>query len=139
METSIKYLEIGFESVETLLIDINDVKELIIKRITESHHIEGINKKLITRKRCKKLSLTLGRTADKMYRPRYSNEPISTFYRLTKYDDIVDITYLDENKNIIDSVYVPWKNRETSGDNNQYQSHRITKNGDLEINIKEGI
>ena len=87
------------------------------------------------------VSLCINKKADKKYPTYGGDSDLTVFERLSKFKDIVDITYLDGNKNILESICVPWRDKITdnywfSGETNLNQSSKTDKDDNLEILIK---
>ena len=87
------------------------------------------------------MHICINKKVDKKYTTYGGPSDLTVFERLSKFNDIVDITYLDENNNILESIYVPWRDKATdnscfSGETNLNQTSKIDKDGNLEIIIK---
>ena len=136
MDLDIKYLKLGLENCETITIDIENVEILDVKGITEEQMYRDGYKFNVTR-RCKSVRLLL--KEDRIYQPPYVKEQRSVFNRLEMYEDIVDISYLDKDKNTLDNIYVPWKDNSLGVVENAYQTSKRYSDGSMEIVIKEDI
>ena len=134
MKLDIKYIELGLENCETILIDIDDVEILDIGDISE-HHLYRDGYKLETSKHCKYVRLLL--KENRLYQPPYLKEQVYIYDRLEAYQDIVDIAYLDKDKNQSDIICVPWKDNSFGSVVNEYQTSKRKDDRSLEIIIKE--
>ncbi len=134
MLEDIKYVRLGLENVEIIDINIKDI-DLMIQDISE-FDLTVMNSSLIKRrKECKKAFFTLLKTADKPYDEKSET---TVFERLRKFNDIIDISYLDENKNEIDTIYMPWEYNTFNLAENIYQKSKIDDYGRLQILIEKG-
>lgn len=137
MEQEIKYIQIGLENVEVINIDVENIEYMSIHGIADRDTISRCDKKIYKSKYCQSLHICINKKVDK----KYSASDFTVFERLSKFNDIVDITYLDGNKNRLESICVPWRDKVTdnswfSGETNLNQSSKIDKDGNLEILIK---
>lgn len=72
-------------------------------RIAEQDTISRCDKRIDRSKYCHSLHICI----NKKY-PTYGGpSELTVFERLSKFNDIVDITYLDGNKDRLESIYVP--------------------------------
>ena len=141
MEQEIKYIQIGLENVEVINIDVKNIEYMNIHGIADRDTISWCDKKIHKSKYCQSLHICINKKVDKKYSTYGGDSDLNVFERLSKFNDIVDITYLDGNKNRVESIYVPWRNKVTdnswfSGETNLNQSSKIDKDGNLEILIK---
>jgi len=141
MEQEIKYIQIGLENVEVINIDVKNIEYMSLHGIAEQDSISRCDKKVAKSKYCHSLHICINKKVDKKYPTHGGPSDLTVFERLSKFNDIVDITYLDGNKNKLESVYVPWRDKMTdnswfSGETNLNQSSKIDKDGNLEILIK---
>lgn len=141
MEQEIKYIQIGLENVEVIDIDVKNIEYMSLHGIADRDTISRCDKKVARSKYCQSLHICINKKTDKKY-PTYGGPSnLAVFERLSKFNDIVDITYLDGNKNMLESICVPWRDKVTdnswfSGETNLNQSSKIDKDGNLEILIK---
>ncbi len=141
MEQEIKYIQIGLENVEVINIDVKNIEYMSLHGIADRDTISKCDKKIGRSKYCQSLHICINKKVDKKY-PTYGGASnLTVFERLSKFKDIVDITYLDGDKNRIESIYVPWRDKTAdnswfSGETNLNQSSKIDKDGNLEILIK---
>ena len=141
MEQEIKYIQIGLENVEVIDIDVKNIEYMSLHGIADRDTISRCDKKIDRSKYCQSLHICINKKVDKKY-PTYGGpSDLTVFERLSKFNDIVDITYLDCDKNRIESIYVPWRDKAAdntwfSGETNLNQSSKIDKDGNLEILIK---
>lgn len=141
MKQEIKYIQIVLENVEVINIDVKNIEYMSIHGIADRDTISRCDKKIDKSKYCQSLHICINKKVDKKY-PTYGGaSDLTVFERLSKFKDIVNITYLDGNKNILESIGVPWRDKVTdnswfSGETNLNQSSKIDKDGNLEILIK---
>ena len=141
MEQEIKYIQIGLENVEVIDIDVKNIEYMSLHGIADRDLISRCDKKIDRSKFCLSLHICINKKVDKKY-PTYGGPSnLTVFERLSKFNDIVDITYLDGGKNTIESICVPWRDKVAnnswfSGETNLNQSSKIDKDGNLEILIK---
>lgn len=114
MNKNIKYIRLGLENVEVIDLDIKDVVYL--------KHDKSTNNTIIK----------ISKNASKKTYSCYNQKPRNIFRRLTKYNDICDISYLDKNKKIIEEIVMPWDERHE--DFNSLQSYKY-ESGNLVISI----
>lgn len=141
MEQEIKYIQIGLENVEVIDIDVKNIEYMSLHGIADRDTISRCDKKVWRSKYCQSLHICINKKADKKYSNYGEDIDLTVFERLSKFDDIVDITYLDDKKNRLETIYVPWSDKATdnpwfSGDTNINQSTKIDKDGNLEILVK---
>ena len=141
MEQKIRYIQIGLENVEVIDIDVKNIEYMSLHGIAGQDTVSRCDKKVRRSKHCQSLHICINKKADKKYSNYGEDIDLTVFERLSKFDDIVDITYLDAEKNRLETIYVPWSDKATdnpwsSGDTNLNQSSKIDKDGNLEILIK---
>lgn len=141
MEQEIKYIQIGLENVEVIDIDVKNIEYMSLHGIADRDTISRCDKKIDRSKCCQSLHICINKKVDKKYSTYGGPSDLTVFERLSKFNDIVDITYLDGNKNRLESVYVPWRDKATdnswfSGETNLNQFSKIDKDGNLEILVK---
>ena len=134
MERNVKYVQLVLENCEVIDINIKDINYMMVDGIYE-FNIIGCSKKVEKRRYCKEVELIINKRADKDYEVRW-DESLKVFARLIKFPDIVGITYLDSNKESIESILVPWFDYDD--EDNNYQTGEIDSDGNLVIYIKEG-
>jgi len=134
MDRNVKYIQLGLENCEVIDIDIKDINYMMVDGIYECDIIGG-SKEVEKRRYCKEVELIINKRADKDYEERW-DESLKVFERLIKFPDIVGITYLDSNKESIESTLVPWFDYDD--EDNNYQTGKIDSAGNLVIHIKEG-
>ena len=140
----VKYIEIVLENCEVIRINIEHIEFLSVRGIAfnDFFSIYTDGKKRIERNTsCKYLNIVINKKADKIYKSFGMFPDFTVLERLTKYDDITAIDYLDGNAEIIESISVPWKDKVyedgyVSEENSSCQSSKIDENGNLEIIIK---
>ena len=141
MKQEIKYIQIGLENVEVINIDVNNIDYMSLHGIADRDTISRCDKKIDRSKYCQSLHICINKKVDKKYPTYGGSSDLTVFERLSKFNDIVDITYLDGDKNRLESIYVPWRDKVAdnswfSGETNLNQSSKIDKDGNLEILIK---
>lgn len=141
MEQEIKYIQFVLENVEVINIDVENIEYMSIHGIADRHTISWCDKKIDKSKCCQSLHICINKKADKKCQTYGRDSDLTVFERLSKFNDIVNITYLDGNKNKLESIWVPWRDKVTdyslfSGETNLNQSSKIDKDGNLEILIK---
>ena len=127
------YLRIGSENVDVIEIDARYIEDF-----EDSFVLKNLGLSTNDRKddiyHCDFLRLCISKAADRPY-PTYGGlSQDSVFERLLKFHDIVYINYLDSQKQITKTIYVPWD--ESSDTDNGYQSTKINEDGNLEILIQ---
>ena len=141
MKQEIKYIQIGLENVEVINIDVNNIDYMSLHGIADRDTISRCDKKIDRSKYCQSLHICINKKVDKKYPTYGGSSDLTVFERLSKFNDIVDITYLDGDKNRLESIYVPWRDKVAdnswfSGETNLNQSSKIDKDGNLEIIVK---
>ena len=140
----VKYIQIVLENCEVIEINIEHIEFLSVRGIIfndflykYSNDKNGIERN----ESCKYLEIVINKKVDKIYKSFGMFPNFTVFERLTKYDDITAIDYLDGNAETIESISVPWKDKVyedgyVSEENSSCQSSKIDENGNLEIIIK---
>ena len=137
MEQEIKYVQIGLENTEVIDVEVTDIQFMLIEGIKGFDTIPTAPVKTVKRRKtCSSFFIILKKKIDKKYRTYGGLSKYTVFERLIKYSDIVDITYLNESKGVVDSLNVPWKEWRDAGETNNYQHNKVNEYGDLEILIK---
>ena len=136
----IKYIALGLENVEVIVININDVNFMRIDGVYENHYIDQYTstKEFRKMKYCKSLRLSLNPRANKFYHEYGASlyEDAKAFERLLLFNDLVDVTYMDKDKNHIESIYLPW-DFNYSDNVNAFQVTKLDKKGNLEIIVNQ--
>lgn len=147
MNDGIKYIEIGFENIESIVIPIENIisfdygeLKLLTDEIFENHSYQSkhIN-----------LKIRYSNPSELKYNPMDYIEPLGMFIgnptsnnvkdrpnilgRILVANDIVDVSLLDSNETRLKNIYVPWSDNEY---NNELMKVKI-KDDYLEIDIKE--
>lgn len=134
MEKEISYIKLGLMDLTSIDIKFEDIVSISLRDITENHCFwEGSNK-LDIAKYCKQFTLILNSDAD---RKLEDGTDMTVFERLTKYMDVIRITYFDEDDEIIDEVWFSWNDKYLDGEENTYQTTRFKKDGSLVIKVEE--
>lgn len=128
---SFAYLQIGFENTDAIEIASKYI-EIFDTSIFKDLSLTNDKKDEILH--CVYLHLCINKGADRSYQIYGRPSPCSVFERLLKFHDIVYINYLDSQKQITKTIYVPWD--ESSDTDNGYQSTKINEDGNLEILIQ---
>lgn len=144
MGQEIKYIQIGLENVEIINIDVKNIEYMSIHGIADRDTISRCDKKIDKSKYCQFLHICINKKVDKKYPTYGGDSDLTVFERLSKFKDIVDITYLDGNKNILESICVPWRDKVTdnswfSGETNLNQSSKMKKMATLKFSLKENM
>lgn len=113
MEQEIKYIQIRLENVEVINIDVKNIEYMSIHEIADRDTISRCDKKIDKSKYCQSLHICINKKVDKKYLTYGGVSDLTVFERLSKFNNIVGITYLDGNKNRLESIYVPWRNKVT--------------------------
>ena len=134
----IKYIELGFENIEALIIPIEDVNKLVLSPVIDDSHIisSGNNHRLYKTSHSEKVELLLYGKANKPYTNDMSSAR-TVFERIKLFSDIVDISYLDEDKNPIQSISVPWEDDPNDDSYNLLQKAYFYDDGLLVMIKKE--
>lgn len=136
MEQEIKYIQIGLENVEVINIDVKNIEYMSLHGIADRDTISRCDKKVAKSKYCQSLHICINKKVDKKY-PTYGGpSDLTVFERLSKFNDIVDITYLDGNKSRLESIYVPWKDENENEYVNANQKVKLDKEGNLLVVIE---
>ena len=141
MEQIIKYIQIGLENVEVINIDVKNIEYMSLHGISDDDSISRCDKNVEKRRFCQSLEICINKKVNKKY-PTYGGPSSNTvFERLTKFNDIVDVTYLDGKKNNLETIFVPWKDKPGinpffDGEANLNQTSKIDKDGNLVIVVK---
>ena len=131
-QPSLAYLEIVLENVEVIEMEAGCIEDIDVRGWKNLGHSTNDRKDDIYH--CDFLRLCISKAADRPY-PTYGGlSQDSVFERLLKFHDIVYINYLDSQKQITKTIYVPWD--ESSDTDNGYQSTKINEDGNLEILIQ---
>lgn len=140
----VKYIQIVLENCEVIEINIEHIEFLSVRGIAFNDFLYKYSndKNGIERNESSKyLEIVINKKVDKLYQTFCGVSDFTVFERLTKYDDITAIDYLDDDKKVIESISVPWKDKVyedgyVSEENSSCQSSKIDENGNLEIIIK---
>ena len=137
MKSEARYIELVLENVETIIININDIKSMSLFNVCEKHSV-GIssskNKNIEIIKECSKCILCLKKTAN-VFKENLQGG-MNVFERIIKFSDICYIDYLNSKKEVIDSIYVPWDFDEEKYYTNSFQTSEVQEDESLLIIIK---
>lgn len=132
---AVAYIELGTENCEVFDIPFKWVIEMDIEGIYERQTLRPGSSLIERSKSCQRVHLKLGKNGDieEDYDGEFSN---SAYRRLKHFNDIVDIAYLNADREIIDRIYVPW---DENGDDeeNGYSESEIDADGNLIIDIRK--
>ncbi len=130
----VAYIELGTKNSEVFDISLKDVVMMELDGIT-SKDVLRVGTSMIERsKSCEKAYIKLAKKGD-IEKNRDGEPSNSVYQRLEFFNDIVDIAYLNANKEVVDRIYVPW-DEEGDEEMNGYSRSDIDVNGNLTIEIK---
>lgn len=134
-----KYIRLGFENVEVIDVETNDIAELLLDGVAECHQIiPGCVDGLKIIKTCQRAEILFEKSADKPYPSDDGLGERTLFKRLLAFRDLTDVAYLDENKEAIgDPIYFPWDPVNEDEAESFCQKTKITKDGELSIVIEK--
>lgn len=136
MDKTVKYIQLGFENTEVINIDIMNIEYMRIYGIGDCDTINRFDKRVERQKCCQSLRLCINKQTNTKY-PTYGGiSNLTLFERLFRYNDIVDVTYLNANKDAIETINLPWKDKMIGGEENINQHSKIDKEGNIEIVVK---
>lgn len=119
---NVKYIEFEMINRDAILIDTEHLLNLSVENIHVSHKYDSFMQKLLEYKYCEFLYVLISKSAKEV------------FPRLLKEHDIIGISYLSVNKNLIDEIYVLWNDDEAEENSNQIT--KLNEKGNFEITIK---
>ncbi|MGG3920449.1 hypothetical protein ABEV41_00615 [Geobacillus thermodenitrificans] len=144
-----KYIEIGFENCESIVIPIDRIKELKYGNLEELTDERGFYEVNTYKTDYVLLSISYNDESELKYNSLEQDEPLGMYIgnpmsnnvedrpnilgRITEHNDIVTIDTLNENQERIKTVYVPW--HEEDEYNNRLMSVKANS-GLLTIEIK---
>lgn len=135
MKHTVQLIQIGLENVEVININVKDVEYMEIAGITGRDTIGKYDKKISKTTQCRKLVLCINKRANVKYLTYGGLSKDTVFERLSRFNDIVDVSYLDEQKNKTEVIYVPWDSKTTCYEENINQCSKIDDDGNLYIVI----
>ncbi len=133
MDKEVKYIRFDFENVEHITISIDDILYMEIRDITETHRKFTLEKTIMKTNHCNYLKVCVNKKARVggfclLSRPYLA--------RLINYNDLCSISYLNEKKQIIMSIDVPYKTKYDSvGEENLNESIEYDKDGNIKITV----
>jgi len=140
---SIKFIEIGFENVESIVIPVERMKVTYGPLIVHSEVIEDFKLNYpVYRTNLLQLEISFSDSNELTYDPQKEVEPLGMFInnpmsnnvvdrphilgRILNYNDIVNIDMLDENEEVIECIYAPWG--EEYEEINSYMTTHVANN-----------
>ncbi len=140
MEERVTFVDIGFENLECITLNVNDIVSMRLEGISENHSIIWCrsDKNIEKWKSCSSFHLVISPNANKQYNVFGDIKSKDTvFERFQKYNDIVNIGYLNVHGVLLDSFNVSWKDKDDEGLENVYQKSFINEKGELEVIISK--
>jgi len=144
MELNVKYVRFELENCQHVTVRVDNLERFELEGICESDGLMPcVRKNVIDRTwRCRKMTVSICKEADKKIEFWDKVDGFTNFERLTAYNDIVSITYLDDSGLDMESIYLPWKDKVNSegracDTENANQSSRIDDDGNLLIVVEE--
>lgn len=144
MELNVKYVRFELENCQRVTVRIDNLERFELEGICENDGLMPcVRKNVIDRTwRCKKMTVCISKEADKKIEFWDKVDGFTNFERLTAYNDIVSITYLDDSGLDMESIYLPWKDEVNSegricDTENANQSSRLDDDGNLLIVVEE--
>lgn len=134
MEKEVKYIRFDLENCEDITINVKDIVEMRIGNLTETHKIYPLDKfkTIVKSYDCSYLYICISKNA--RVTGNCWGSPVC-IERLINFNDIVDIVYLDGNKEEeLMKIYVPYD--DNAHEDNLNQSYRYDSRDNLEILIK---
>ena len=138
-QQKVSFIQLGLANLEVITIDTKNILSMDIYGIKEDHHIiwRHSNKTLEKRKHCEYIQLVISLNANNDISSPTNKKPLRLFDRLSNWSDIVDITYLDCRLNDLETINMPWRDKNDDGTENEYQRHALDNNGNLVIFIEK--
>ena len=134
LESEPMFIQLGLMNGETIKIHIMDIACLQIFGVSENHYLTNDYPILEKHKFCSRTYIKLTKDVGaKKCRP---NSSMTIQERLTKFNDISDITYLNEAGHYLDRILVPWSDMTCDGQENDHQFCRVDRQGNIEIFLK---
>lgn len=144
MELKVKYVRFELENCQHVTVRVENLKRFNLEGICENDDLMNcVRTKTIERTwSCRKMTACICKEADKKIEFWDKVSGFTNFERLTGYDDIVSITYLDYTGLEMESIYLPWKDKvgpdgRVCDTENAYQSSRLDEDGNLLIFVEE--
>ena len=129
-----RFIQLGLMNGEIIKIPLSDIECLQMFGISENHYFTSGNHFLEKYKFCSRAYLKLSKQVSSR---KYNIHKGMTIYeRLTDFNDVSDITYLNQTCHIIDRILVPWSDMSCDGLENGHQFTRVDRQGNLEIIFK---
>lgn len=137
MKREVKFIELGFEDRDKFVIKTKDIEYMEVNDISESHLIDEYTKKFVKTKYCGSFNLCINKRIDGYFESYIETSEETIFQRILESDDLVYVTYLDGNKNPINSIYLQYKDISDENCENLYQHSNIDKDGNLRIIVEQ--
>ena len=137
MISKAKYIQLVLDNTEAIVIDVNNIESMFLDDITEHHSIfysPEKEKEIKIRRRCSRFILRLNKKANVFEKNLQGG--MNVFDRLKLIPDISYVEYLDSNKQVIDSIDLPWDFDERLYWQNSFQKNIVQEDGSLLIIIK---
>lgn len=128
------YVQLGLMNGEIIKIPLSDIECLQVFGVSENHYITNEFPFLEKYKFCAKAFLKLSKEVTK--KNMSFNNKTTILDRLTSYNDISDISYLNIKGRLLDRILVPWTDMSHDERENGHQFSRVDRQGNLEIIIK---
>ena len=138
-QQKVSFIQLGMSNLEVITIDTKNILSLDIDGIAEDHHIlsRHSNKTLEKHKHCEYMQLVISLNANNDISLAIDKKPLKLFDRLSNWSDIVDITYLDSRLTELETINMPWRDKNDDGTENEYQRQALDNNGNLVIFIEK--
>ena len=137
MISKAKYIQLVLDNTETIVVDVNNIKNMSLDDVVESHSIfysSSKEKEIEIRRKCSRFILHLHKKANVFKKNLQGG--MNVFDRLNLIPDISYVEYLDSNKQVIDSIDLPWDFDERLYWQNNFQENIVQEDDSLLIIIK---
>ena len=129
-----KYVQLGLMNGEIIKIPFEDIECLQVFGVSENHYITNDYPFLEKYKFCSRTYLKLSKRAGiKKYNV---HKGMTIYERLTQFNDVSDITYLNQSGHYLERIFLPWSDMSCDGLENGHQFTRVDRQGNLEIIFK---
>ena len=137
MISKARYIQLNLDNNETIVIDVNSIENMSLDDVTESHSIfysSSKEKEIEIRKGCSRFILHLFKEANVF--EKNLQDGMNVFDRIKLIPDISYVEYLDKDKQVIDSIDLPWDFDERLYWQNSFQESTIQEDGSLLVIVK---
>ena len=137
MISKARYIQLNLDNNETIVIDVNSIENMSLDDVTESHSIfysSSKEKEIEIRKGCSRFILHLFKEANVF--EKNLQDGMNVFDRIKLIPDISYVEYLDKDKQVIDSIDLPWDFDERIYWQNSFQESTIQEDGSLLVIVK---